>query len=119
MFATTHFTSTIDDELKGANVPARPTSIQTRRAGVELGEHLSTWRKLQGLTAQQVAERAGITRQTLARLERGELSVGMDVFLNVTRALGQLDRVVASMDPYDTPVGRARADEALPQRVRR
>ncbi len=119
MFATTNFTSRIDHEPKGDTVPARPTSVQTRRAGVALGEHLNTWRKLQGLTAQQVAERAGITRQTLARLERGELSVGMDIFLNVARALGQLDRVVASMDPYDTPVGRARADEALPRRVRR
>lgn len=98
---------------------ARPIPAQTRRAAVELGAHLSTWRKLQGLTGQQVAERAGTTRQTLARLERGEVTVGMDVFLGVARALGQLDRVVTAVDPYETPVGRARADEALPQRVRR
>jgi hypothetical protein len=43
----------------------------------------------------------------------------MESFLNVLRALGQLDRVVTVLDPYETELGRARADQALPQRVRR
>ncbi len=94
-------------------MPAR-----TRQAAADVGAHLRTWRKLQGLTAKQVAERAGINRNTLSRLERGEATVGMDVFLSVTRALGQLDRVVEATDPYETDLGRARADEALPLRVR-
>jgi hypothetical protein len=45
--------------------------------------------------------------------------VRLDVFLNVAGALGQLDNVVNATDPYETPLGRARADEALPQRVRK
>lgn len=97
----------------------RPMSVRTQRAGVELGGHLRTWRKLQSLTAQQVAERAGINRNTLGRLERGEVTVGLDVFLNVVRALGQLEVLVGSLDPYESALGRARADEALPKRVRR
>lgn len=43
----------------------------------------------------------------------------MAVFLKVSRALGQLDRVVEALDPYETDLGRARADWNLPQRVRR
>jgi hypothetical protein len=39
--------------------------------------------------------------------------------LQVARALGQLDRIVAALDPYETDLGRARADALLPQRVRR
>ena len=74
--------------------------------------------KLLGLTAQQVAERAGITRQTLARLEHGHATVGLDVFLNVARAVGQLDAVVKAADPYETDFGRARSEATLPQRVR-
>ena len=97
----------------------RPIPARTRQAAVELGEHLRTWRKLHGLTAQQVAERAGVNRNTISRLERGETTVGLDVLLNVARALGQLDSLVAALDPYETDLGRARADEALPQRVRR
>lgn len=90
------------------------------RLGAErIGEHLTAWRKLEGLTAAQVAERAGISRGTLRRLESGETTVGLDVLLNVARALGVLDRVVDAFDPYETDVGRARADEVLPKRVRR
>ena len=97
----------------------RPTSARTRDAGRQLGEHLRTWRKLQGLTAEQLAERAGINRNTLGRLERGETSTDLGIFLAVVRSLGQLDSVVNALDPYETPLGRARADDALPQRVRR
>lgn len=87
-------------------------------AAQRVGAHLSAWRKLQSLTAEQVAERAGISRGTLRRLENGETSVGIDVLLNVARVLGQLDRVVEAFDPYETDLGRARADQALPKRVR-
>ena len=97
----------------------RPSPFRTRKAATDVGDHLRTWRKLQGLTAEQVAERAGVTRQTVGRLERGELTVGLDVFLNVARALGLLDAIVMATDPYETALGRARADETLPKRVRR
>ena len=97
----------------------RPTPARTRQAAVALGDHLRTWRKLQGLTAQQLAERAGVNRSTIGRLERGESTVGLDVLLNVARALGQLDSLVTALDPYETALGRARAQQALPQRVRR
>ena len=97
---------------------SRPLSMRVRRSAAELGEHLTTWRKLQNLTAEQVAERAGITRGTLRRLEHGDPAVGLGVTLGVARALGQLDRLVTALDPYETDLGRARADEKLPTRVR-
>ncbi|GAA3578030.1 hypothetical protein GCM10022197_39210 [Microlunatus spumicola] len=97
----------------------RESPVRVRRGAEEIGRHLVTWRKLQNLTAEQVAERADVTRTTLRRLEHGEPGVGLDVFLRVARALGQLDRVVDVLDPYDTDLGRARAEEVLPERVRR
>lgn len=97
----------------------RPLPIKVRRSAEEIGDHLVTWRKLQGLTAEQVADRAGMSRTTLRRLEHGDPAVGFDSFLSVVRALGLLDRVAHALDPYETDLGRARADEALPQRVRR
>jgi transcriptional regulator with XRE-family HTH domain len=48
---------------------------------------------LQRLTAAQIADRAGVSRDTLRKLERGETTVGLDVFLNVARVLGTLDRM--------------------------
>lgn len=91
---------------------------RTRLSAERIGMHLTTWRKLQSLTAEQVADRAGISRDTLRRLEKGETTVGIAVFLNVARVLGTLDRVVEALDPYETDVGRARADTTLPKRVR-
>ncbi|MGV8847913.1 MAG: helix-turn-helix domain-containing protein [Propionibacteriaceae bacterium] len=96
----------------------RPLPVRVRRAAVVVGERLTTWRKLANLTAEQVAERAGIDRGTLRRLEHGDPGVSLGVALSVARALGQLDRLVGSLDPYETDLGRARADKALPQRVR-
>ncbi len=97
----------------------RPISIRTRRAAIDLGEHIRTWRKLLGLTAEQLAERAGVNRGTITRLERGDVAVGIGVGLSGGRGRGHIDNVVKSLDPYETPLGRARSDEALPKRVRR
>jgi transcriptional regulator with XRE-family HTH domain len=99
-------------------VAGRPVPQRTLRAAGDIGEHLRTWRKLQRLTIAQVAERAGVARATVSRLEHGDTAVGFEVVLNVARALGVLDQLVRSVDPYETDLGRARADEALPQRVR-
>lgn len=97
----------------------RPQPVRTRRAAETVGQHLTAWRKLQQLTGAQVAERAGIDRGTLSRLEHGDTGVSLGAALNVARALGQLDRLVGALDPYETDLGRSRADQTLPQRVRR
>lgn len=97
---------------------ASKRSARIDKSAVELGQHISTWRKFHQLTAQQLSERAGISRPTLRKLEHGDPTVGLDSFLVVLRALGQLERVVDALDPYNTDLGRARADQLLPQRVR-
>ena len=98
--------------------PARPVPYAVDSAAREIGAHLATWRKLQRLTAQQLAERAGIARSTLSKLENGDSSVGFDVVLRVARAVGVLQQLEDALDPLETDRGRARADERLPQRVR-
>lgn len=95
----------------------RPSS-RVAAAAASIGEQFVVWRKLQGLTAVQVSERAGISRNTLRRIETGDTGVGLQAFLSVARALGVLEAVVKATDPYETDLGRARADEILPRRVR-
>jgi transcriptional regulator with XRE-family HTH domain len=82
-----------------------------------IGEELATWRRLRRLTAAQVADRAGVSRHTVMRLEGGQ-GASLESVLRVARALGVLDSVVAALDPYATDVGRLRSEEALPERVR-
>lgn len=92
--------------------------LAVRRALRQLGTHLATWRKLQRLPAATVASRAGISRDTLRALEQGRGTASTENLLRVLRALGVMDKVVAAGDPYETDVGRLRADEELPKRVR-
>jgi transcriptional regulator with XRE-family HTH domain len=82
-----------------------------------IGEELATWRRLRRLTAAQVADRAGLSRHTVMRLENGE-GASLENVLRVARALGVLDALVDALDPYATDVGRLRSQETLPQRVR-
>lgn len=97
----------------------RPTSPKIFRAAEDIGEQLVVWRKLLGLTASDVAERAGVSRGTVSKVENGDPGVSYGAFLKVVRAVGILNDVVDATDPYNTDLGRARANETLPKRVRR
>lgn len=97
----------------------RPRSTKTAIASKLIGENIASWRKLYGITSDQLAQKANVSRSTISRLENGDPSVSLKTFLNVCRALTSLDAVVQATDPYETDYGRIRADQALPQRVRR
>lgn len=97
----------------------RPTTMKTKLAARSIGESITTWRKLRGLTMQQLAEKANISRATMSRLEKGDPSVSFETVLNVATMLGILDRVIDAFNPFETDYGRLRAEEELPQRVRR
>jgi transcriptional regulator with XRE-family HTH domain len=81
-----------------------------------IGADLTTWRRLRRLTASQVADRAGVSRHTVMRVENGE-GASMENVLRIARALGVLDLLAAALDPYATDEGRLRSQEALPERV--
>ncbi|WP_292645756.1 helix-turn-helix transcriptional regulator [Nocardioides sp.] len=108
-------------EVKVTVHAKRPLSAKSRRTARTLGDYVSTFRRLQGLTAEQVADRAGISRNTLRKLEQGDASVGLDVFLEDCRVLGVLDFVTEGMNRYETAPGQSLAEQnlALPKRVRR
>ncbi len=102
-------------------MPASSTSpppLAVRRALRDVGAHVQTWRKLRGLTQNQLADRAGVDRKSLMRVERGDGGVSFQVVLRVLHALGALNGVPTAIDPYASDVGRMRADDQLPQRVR-
>ena len=97
----------------------RPIPAQTKIAARRIGENIATWRKLYGITSQQLADKAAVSRATVSRLENGDSSVSFATFLNVCRAVFSLDNVVDATDPYETDYGRIRSEQALPQRVRK
>jgi transcriptional regulator with XRE-family HTH domain len=100
--------------------PRRQTKVPpaVRRALRQTADGLGGWRRLRGLTQSQLADRAGVSESTVYRLERGDGGVTVENLLRILRALGLPDALPRAVDPYETDVGRLRADEALPQRVR-
>ena len=102
----------------GSGRHERPAPAPVRRALREVATSIEGWRKLRGLTQAQLAERAGVSRYMILRLEKGDSGVTMENLFRVLRALGVLDGVPRAIDPYESDVGRLRADEQLPERVR-
>lgn len=82
------------------------------------GEHVHGWRMVLGLTAQQVAERADITRDTLRKIEAGDPGVRFGSVMQVLRALGTLDQAVDAIDPLSSDIGRLRAGSLTKKRAR-
>lgn len=75
-----------------------------------LGARIRQARKALGLTAQDVADAAGISRVTLYRIEKGEPSVTIAAYANVMQMVGL---------PLTVPVdATAEAEPALPERIR-
>lgn len=83
---------------------------------LDIADELSLARRQQRISMEVLASRCNISRSTLSRmLNQGEGS--LENFLRVARCLGFLDRVVKSVDPLDTDIGRIRAMGDVPKRV--
>ncbi|WP_346320861.1 helix-turn-helix domain-containing protein [Chitinophaga sp. YIM B06452] len=77
----------------------------------ELGINIKLARKRRQLTAEQVAERAGIARSTLQHIEKGLPGVAMASYLQVLFVLG-LDKDLLKV-AADDPLGRKLQDAKL------
>jgi len=88
-----------------------PTFGNAERQLKALGERLRLARKRRRISSILMAQRVGISRDTLHRLEKGDPTIGLGTWLRALRVLGldaDLDRLAA-----DDPVGRKLQDLAL------
>jgi transcriptional regulator with XRE-family HTH domain len=105
--------------IKVSTIMSREHSIlfpSLRRLLAELGENIRLARLRRKFPASLVAERAGISRNTLRAIERGEPSVTFGSYVNVLHSLGleQDLRMVAK----DDVLGRKLQDAGLPTKAR-
>ena len=94
------------------------TPIPVSRAMRTIAANLDLARRQQRITLDLLAERANLSVPTVRRL----LNEGAGTFeniLRVARILGLLQGVEDATDPLNTPIGRARAEQDVPKRVRR
>lgn len=89
----------------------------TQRVLDTMGEQIKLARLRRNLSAELVAERAGISRATLWAVEKGTPTVAMGTYAAVLHALGGMDKdleLIAKNDEF----GRRLQDLNLPTRKR-
>jgi predicted transcriptional regulator len=69
------------------NYLTRPAPRAVVESLDQIGSHISNWRKLSRLKLEDFAQRAGITRQKVARIDDGDPGVRFEHVLRVCRAV--------------------------------
>ena len=90
---------------------------QTREILAQMGEQIRLARLRRKLSLELVAERAGISRATLWKVEKGDPSVAIGIYASVLHALNDMDKDLLLV-AKDDPLGRTLQDLNLPIRKR-
>ena len=90
---------------------------QTQEILNQMGEQIRLARLRRHLTAELVAERAGISRMTLSNIEKGSPSVAIGSYAAVLHALNGMDKELLLV-ARDDELGRKLQDLELPTRRR-
>lgn len=95
---------------------ALPMPVQ--RALRQLGGDINRARRRRRIAMSLMAERAGIARATLAKIEKGDSTVSLGGYASVLFVLGFTDRLMNLADAAQDRLGLELQDETLPQRIR-
>lgn len=90
---------------------------QTQKLLSQMGEQIRLARLRRHLSSELVAERAGVSRQTVTAIEKGSASVSLGAYANVLHALGGLEKDLLLI-AKDDDLGRKLQDLDLPMRKR-
>jgi hypothetical protein len=92
--------------------------IPVARALRKLGRDLRDARRRRRIPSAVLAERAGIGRMTLFRIERGDGSVSLGSYAAVLFSLDMIERLNDLADVRFDAIGLAVEEGHLPQRIR-
>ena len=98
--------------------------MNKEQAAQRMGQRITALRKLEGISQQELADRAGLTRQHIGRIEKGELvSVAYVTIQQIAEALGMtvdiIDQGLQDLAPLKrlTPPMKGVLGEALESKV--
>lgn len=94
------------------------TPIPVKRALRKLGQDLCDARKRRRIPMKLAAERAGISRTTLSKIEKGEEGVSFGAYAKILFILGMIQRLIELADSKFDIVGMTLDAKRLPKRIR-
>ena len=98
--------------------PVSPLPIPVKRALKKLGSDIRDARRRRRIPMILMAERAGISRTTLNKVEKGEASVAFGIYASVLFVLGMCERLTDLADIKFDETGLMLDEENLPERIR-
>jgi transcriptional regulator with XRE-family HTH domain len=92
--------------------------VSVRNGLKRLGTDLKNARLRRRLKMITIADRAGISRETLAKIQKGDPGVSMGSYASVILAIGLGTGWMALADIFNDKTGQALDEERIPQRAR-
>lgn len=92
--------------------------IPALKALRKLGQDINDARRRRRITLGLMAERAGLSKATISKVEKGDPTASMGAYAAVLFVLGFTDRINELADASHDLTGRQLEEEKLPQRVR-
>jgi DNA-binding XRE family transcriptional regulator len=96
--------------------PALPLPVA--RALRKLGSDIKDARRRRRIPTTTMAQRAAISRTTLAKIEKGDPGVQLGIYATVLFILGLTERLAEMADVRHDKTGLELEEERLPQRIR-
>jgi transcriptional regulator with XRE-family HTH domain len=92
--------------------------IPAQKALRKLGKDISDARRRRRIPMELMAERAGFSRITLSKIEKGDASVSMGAYASALFVIGIVNHLAQVADATHDIVGRELEEENLPKRIR-
>ena len=92
--------------------------LPVERALVAAGDDLALARRRRGLSTSSMAERAGISKKTLYRLEQGDPGVSWGAVVRVLNILNLLPELNKALNTTNDALGLALMNKAVAKRIR-
>lgn len=96
----------------------RVVPLAVKRALRQLGRNISVARRKRRLTGAMMCERAGISKQTYQRVEKGDLKVAMGTYAICLFILGSSDALGEILDLGRDQTALLLDQERIPKKVR-
>lgn len=111
--------STYRERPKKTTTKGNVVHPAVQRGLVKLGQDVALARRVRKLSTQDMADRMGVDRGTLRRLEQGDPGVSLNTLAMALSALGMMERLAGLVDRATDDIGLMAVQSRIPNRITR